>query len=46
MSKSFALRGSDMRRLDGAGARVIEVPMRKSPEGEHIGRGTKFNRRQ
>ena len=35
-----------MRRLDDAGARVTESPMRNSPEGEHMGRNTKFNRRQ
>ena len=35
-----------MRHLDEAGARVTEVPIRNSPEGEHMGRGTKLNRRQ
>ena len=35
-----------MRWLHDAGARVTESPMRNSPEGEHMGRNTKFNRRQ
>ena len=35
-----------MRHLDDPGARVTEVPMRNSPEGEHMGRRTELNRRQ
>ena len=32
--------------LDDVGAPVTEVPLRNSPEGEHMGRGTELNRRQ